>query len=141
MNTITAGMKVYSYCYGPMTVKSVDGNYITVSVDNPAGFSVDFAALCEKSKTDLKNIKFLAAAFGHWYFASAADVQARKENNSFPEANNQSGTPRAMVRDDRYLHADFGGKTTSGLTEKGGKTSSGLTEKNTGVTSGLTEKA
>lgn len=136
MNIPTVGMKVYSYCYGQMTVKAVDGNYTTVSVDNPKGFAPAFAELC--NKTDLNNIKFLTAAFGHWYFASSADVKEKKENNSFPEAQSQSGNPRAMVRNDDYLHADFGG-TPTGLTEKGGG-STGLTEKVSGVTTGLTEK-
>lgn len=136
MNTPTVGMKVYSYCYGSMTVKSIDGRYITVSVDNPKGFAPEFAELCDK--TDLNNIKFLASAFGHWYFASPADVNAKKENNAFPEAQNQAGSARALVRNDNYLHADFGGKAT-GLTEKKDK-NTGLTEKVSGLATGLTEK-
>lgn len=136
MNTPTVGMKVYSYCYGPMTVKANDGQYITVSVDSPSGMAREFAEKC--SKTDLNNIKMMTAAFGHWYFASADDVKAKKENNNFPEANQQSGSPRAMVRNENYLHAAYGAKGV-GLTEKGGN-STGLTEKNSGVTTGLTEK-
>lgn len=136
MNTPTVGMKVYSYCYGPMTVKAVDGRYIVVSVDNPKGFAPEFSELCDK--TDLNNIKFLISAFGHWYFASPAEVEAKKENNDFPEAQNQAGSARALVRNDSYLHADFGGNTT-GLTEKKNK-DTGLTEKNRNSTTGLTEK-
>ena len=126
--SLNVGMKIYSYCYGPMTVKNVDQKYVTASVDNSKGFSAEFAALC--GNKDLSNIQFPVAAFGHWYFDKAADVAARKENNDFSEANQQSGSPRAMTRNDDYLHADFrtakakGGETYPVPVEnkKGGET-------------------
>lgn len=109
--SIEPGKKLYSYCYGQMTVKSVDANYITVSVDNPDGFSGEFATLCKNRNLD--DIRFMTASLGHWCFESANDVLAKKENNDFPEAQKQSGFPHALTRNEDYLHADFrkGGDT------------------------------
>ena len=119
--SLNVGMKIYSYCYGPMTVKGVDEKYVTASVDNSRGFSAEFATLC--ANKNLTNIQFPVAAFGHWYFASATDVSARKENNNFPEANQQSGNPTAMTRNDNYLHADFrAGGETYPVPKDGGET-------------------
>ena len=103
--SLNVGMKIYSYCYGPMTVKSMDAKYVTASVDNSSGFSTEFSTIC--GNKDLNNITFPIAALGHWYFEKADDVIARKENNNFPEADQQAGRPKAMTRNDEYLHADF----------------------------------
>ena len=84
------GMKIYSYCYGPMTVKSCDENYVIASVDNPQGFSKEFIPIAAGG--DLKNIRFKTSDFGNWYFDAASNV---------------------MIKDAKYAHADFvkGGKT------------------------------
>ena len=109
--SISIGMKVYSYCYGPMTVKQVDDDSIIVSVDRPDGFSKPFAAMC--AGKDLNNIQMKVSAFGHWYFLSADEILANQENNDFPENEKQSGSPQALIRNDNYLHTIFhkGGDT------------------------------
>ena len=120
MNTIKTGMTIYSYCYGPMTVKQVDENHVIASVDKPEGFSPKFASICAGKNLD--NIKFMTAAFGHWYFATAAEINAKKENNNFPEAKLQSGNPQAMTRDEDLLHASFAKETYPIDKNPGGET-------------------
>ena len=75
MLDLRVGMKLYSYCYGEMTVESVNENSITVHIDDWDGVVSQLRTGNGQNATKV----FLKAAVGHWIFTSKSQVGT--ENN------------------------------------------------------------
>ena len=84
--SVQAGTKLYSYCYGPMTVTARDDKYLYAKADDLS----EAAGTIQKYDSLTPEHCFLLSSIGHWVFLDAKDVGC--EDNNFPHASTSSNT-------------------------------------------------
>lgn len=107
MAEIKIGSKLYSYCYGPMTVVEItDRNYV-VKADDYNGMA-DAVKKLEDAHMSLcgGTHKFAKVTIGHWAFENPQDVG--NEDNDVPSEYISTYGPMKVVPE--WLHAFYHGK-------------------------------
>ena len=101
-NKLSVGGKLYSYCYGPLTIVEITQNLVVTKADDTAGMAEDILKLYIANE---KTVKFAIDTIGHWVFERATDVG--KENNNVPEIWLHYGTLR---KNPEYYHSYYRNK-------------------------------
>ena len=84
MAKVEIGSKLYSYVFGPMTVKSINttGEYVTVKCDHPEKWSDQL----KDYQVDSDTKDFYIASIGHWVFETEEEAKSLKVDNDFDRA-------------------------------------------------------
>ena len=114
MNQIDVGTKVYSYCYGPMTVVRTDETTLYATMDDYEGAS-EKIQLYDRLTPEHR---FYLDAIGHWVFLSAEEVG--RENDGFPHECQPSNHLKV---NSEMVHSFFRGRFTAANAKPGGEAS------------------
>ena len=110
MKEIGVGTKIYSYCYGPMTVIRTDERYLYATMDDVAGASAKMQIYDALTPEHC----FYRNAIGHWIFLSAGEIGG--ENDVFSHMCQPSN--HLTVSPD-MVHSFFQGRLKSATAVKG----------------------
>lgn len=102
MEKFAIGTKMYHYCYGPMTVVSVDENYVTTTVDDPDGFADVVKNEPKRVHMMSKEHRWIKESVGHWVFLTPEEVGTENNNFDYPYQ-----PKSAMEVNPELLHSAF----------------------------------